>query len=176
MKYDKIYNELKKKYTNEEIADAAIIPADLTEKEAATLASEMKAIRMQKLSEITPEEQVVADVMRLKFQIENYVKKENFSFEKTFGKYLAEYIRILKRNKKEIAADIALHYTKLSRIINDKETPSVELCYRLEKHSAELIKAELWWNLIIKKQGFILSKDEKTKMVEQQKVKNPIRA
>lgn len=176
MKYDKIYNQLKNQYTDEEIVDATLISADLTKKKAATLAMEMKAIRMQKLSETTPEEQILADVMRLKFQMETYVKKENFSFEKTFGKYLAEYIRILKKSRKEISTDIALHYTKLSRIINDKETPSIELCYRLEKHSAELIKAELWWNLIIKKQGFILSKDEKTKLIEQEKVKNPIRA
>ena len=176
MKYDKIYNQLKNQYTDEEIVDAALIPADLTKNEAVTLAMEMKAIRMQKLSETTPEEQLLSDVMRLKFQMEMYVKKENFSFEKTFGKYLAEYIRILKKSRKEIAMDIALHYTKLSRIINDRETPSIELCYRLEKHSAELIKAELWWNLIIKKQGFILSKDEKTKLIEQKKVKNPIRA
>lgn len=176
MKYDKIYNQLKSQYTDEEIVDDTVISADLTTKEAATLVMEMKAIRMQKLSETTAEEQILADVMRLKFQMETYVKKENFSFEKTFGKYLAEYIRILKKSRKEISTDIALHYTKLSRIINDKETPSIELCYRLEKHAAELIKAELWWNLIIKKQGFILSKDEKTKLREQNKVKNPIRA
>ena len=176
MKYDQIYQALKKKYSDEEIVDSMLIPADLTESDKAVLAAEMKAIRMQKLRETTTEDQILADVMRLKFQIENYIKKEIFSFEKTFGKYLTEYIRIIKKSRKDIAADLALHYTKLSRILNDKETPSIELCYRLEKHSAELIKAELWWNLMIKKQSFILSKDEKTKRIEQQKVKNPLRA
>jgi len=176
MKYNKIYQQLKAQYSDEEIVDSMLIPADLTKKESLELAAEMKVIRMRKLSETTTEEQILADVMRLKFQIENYIKKESFFFEKTFGKHLSEYIRILKKNKKEFAVDIALHYTKLSRIINDREEPSIELCYRLEKHSASLIKAELWWNLIIKKQGFILSKDEKTKLIEQEKVKNPLRA
>lgn len=176
MKYENKYQQLKKKYSDEELVDAMLIPADLTEKESLELAKEMKAIRMQKLGKTTVEDQILADVMRLKFQIDNYLKKEIFTFDKTFGKYLAEYIQILRRNRKDISNELAIHYTKLSRIINDREEPSIELCYRLEKHSAELIKAELWWNLIIKKQGFILSKDKETKILEQQKVKNPLRA
>ena len=82
MKYDKIYNQLKNQYTDEEIVDATLIPADLTKKEAARLAMEMKAIRMQKLSETTAQEQILADVMRLKFQMETYVKKKNFPLKK----------------------------------------------------------------------------------------------
>jgi len=114
--------------------------------------------------------------MRLRFQIENYLKKENFSFEQTFGKYLKEYIRVIKKTRKAIAEDLSVHYTKLSRIINDKEEPNIELTYRLEKHSGALIKANLWWKLMIKKQDFIISRDEETRKKEQSKVKNPIRA
>ena len=107
-----------------------------------------------------------------RFQIENYIKTDTFSFDKTYGKYLAEYIRILNKSRKEISEDLSVHYTKLSRIINDKEEPNIELSYRLEKHSGGLIKAELWWKLIAKKQAFIISKDEDTKRIEQGKVRN----
>ncbi len=176
MKYEKIYKKLKKKYTDKEIVESMLIPQDLTEKEKEELAKEMKEIRMQKLRETTEEDMILSDVMRLRFQIENYIKKEAFSFEKTFGKYLEEYLRIIRKTRREISEDLSVHYTKLSRIINDKEEPNIELSYRLEKHSGELIKAELWWKLMIKKHEFIISRDKETRIKEQKKVKNPLRA
>ena len=176
MKYAKIYQKLRKQYTDEEIADSMLIPADLTEKEKQELSEEMRKIRMQKLQETTEEERILSDVMRLRFQIEAYLKQEKFSFEKTFGKYVKEYIRVVKKTRKEIAEDLSIHYTKLSRIINDREEPNIELCYRLEKHSGNLIKAELWWKLIIKKQEFIILQDKETRKEEQKKVKNSLRA
>lgn len=176
MKYEEIYQKLREKYTDEEIADSMLIPADLTEKENKELAEEMREIRMQKLGEMTEEDRILSDVMRLRFQMESYVKKSGFSFQKTFGKYLEEYIRILNKTRREIAEDLSIHYTKLSRILNDKEEPNIELAYRLEKHSGNLIKAKLWWKLMIKKQEFIISQDEETRKEEQKKVKNPLRA
>lgn len=176
MKYEKIYQKLKKKYTDEEIVDSMLIPADLTEKEKKELATEMKEIRKQKLRETSEEDRILSDVMRLRFQMEDYIKKEKFSFEKTFGKYLEEYLRIVKKSRREIAEDLSIHYTKLSRIVNDKEEPNIELSYRLEKHSGNLIKTELWWKLMIKKQEFVISKDEETRKIEQRKVKNSLRA
>jgi len=82
MKYEKIYQKLKKQYTDEEIVDAMIIPADLTEEEALKLSTEMKEIRFQKLREMTEEDRILSDIMRLRFNIENYLKKDIFSFEK----------------------------------------------------------------------------------------------
>ena len=176
MKYDKIYKKLKKQYTDEEIVDSMIIPQDLTKEEKEGLSLEMKEIREQQLRETTEEDIILADVMRLRFQIEHYLKKERFSFEKTFGKYLEEYIRVIKKSRREISEDLSVHYTKLSRIINDSEEPNIELSYRLEKHSGQLIKAELWWKLMIKKHEFIISKDKETRVREQNKVKNSLRA
>lgn len=176
MKYEEIYQELRKKYTDEEIAESMLIPADLSKEEQEEADRQMRAIRMERLRSMTEEDRILSDVMRLKFQIEGYVKKGDFSFEKTFGKYLEEYIRILKKSRREIAEDLSIHYTKLSRIINDKEEPNVELSYRLEKHSGNLIKAITWWKLIIKKQEFVISEDDKTRSIEQNKVKNYLKA
>ena len=176
MKYEEIYRKLKAQYSDEEIADSMLLPADLSEKEIQELAGEMKAIRLQKLREMTEEDRILSDVMRLRFQMEAYVRESGFSFHKTFGKYLEEYIRILSKTRREIAEDLSIHYTKLSRIINDKEEPNVELAYRLEKHSGKLIAAGLWWKLAIKKQEFVISKDEETRRAEQGKVKNALGA
>ncbi len=172
MKYEKIYQKLKQQFSDEEIVDSMLIPADLTEKEQQELANEMTAIRKQSLRETTEEDRILADVMRLRFQMEAYVKSDGFSFQKTFGKFLEEYIRVLKKTRREIAEDLAIHYTKLSRIINDKEEPNIELSYRLEKHSGNLIKAETWWRLTVKKQAFVISKDVETRRKEQRKVRN----
>jgi plasmid maintenance system antidote protein VapI len=176
MKYEKIYQELKKKYTDEEIAESMLIPADLTKEEKENAHTEMMEFRMKQLKETTQEDRILSDVMRLRFFIEDYLKEEHFSFEKTFGKYLEEYIRIIRKTRKEIATDLSIHYTKLSRIVNDKEEPNIELCYRLEKHSGNLIKTKTWWKLIVKKQAFVISEDKATRLTEQNKVKNPIRA
>jgi len=122
---------------------------------------------------------IAAKTQKCKFLLsfnENYLKKEKFSFDRTFGKFLEEYMRVIKKSRRAIAEDLALHYTKLSRIINDKEEPNIELSYRLEKHSGNLISAKLWWKLMIKKHEFIILKDEETKQQEQMKVKNALRA
>ncbi|MEL6843064.1 MAG: hypothetical protein AAFP02_07595, partial [Bacteroidota bacterium] len=147
MKFEEIYQALRKKYSDEEIAASTFIPADLSKAEKEEADRQMRAIRLDKLRNMSEADQILSDVMRLHFQMENYVKKEAFAFEKTFGKYLAEYIRIIKKSRREIAEDLAIHYTKLSRIINDKEEPNVELSYRLEKHSGKLIRAITWWKL-----------------------------
>ncbi|MFT5801614.1 MAG: plasmid maintenance system antidote protein VapI [Nonlabens sp.] len=176
MKYDKIYQKLKKKYTVEEIAESMMIPADMTKEEKEQSDKEIKEYRMNLLRDMTDEDRILSDVMRLRFQIEEYVKRGKFSMDKTFGKYLAEYIRVVKRTRKEISEDLSIHYTKLSRIINDKEEPNIELSYRLEKHSGNLIRAKVWWKLMIVKHEFIIAKDEETREREQKKVKNFLRA
>lgn len=77
-----------------------------------------------------------------------------------------------KKSKKSFSEDIGLHYTKLSRIINDREDPNIELMYRLEAHSADLLPAILWWELLAKKQAFNVRQDVKSKKIEAKKVKN----
>lgn len=42
-KYEKIYQELRKQYTDEEIADAMLIPADLPEEEQQIAETEIRA-------------------------------------------------------------------------------------------------------------------------------------
>jgi len=74
-KYEKIYNELRKKYTDEEIVDSMLIPADLTEEEQEELASEMREIRMKNLRETTQIQQVMSHAMRRRFQNESQLKK-----------------------------------------------------------------------------------------------------
>ncbi len=173
-KYEKLYKELRKKYTDEEIADSMMIPEDLTEEEMEKANEELRELRFKLLRETTEEQRVFSDVMRFRIQMEDYIKSSEFSKEKSFGKHLEEYARILKRTKKELSEDLDVHYTRLSRIINDREEPNTELTYRLEKHSGKLIPALIWWKLIVKKQEYFLKRDNDTRQREASKVKNAI--
>ncbi|MBL4649855.1 MAG: helix-turn-helix domain-containing protein [Aureispira sp.] len=174
-RYEKIYNELSKKYTDEEIGEAMLIPEDLTEEEKEKATEELLAFRFKLIQEQTEEERIYSDLLRFKYQMEDYIKNEGFIGEKSFGKHLEEYARILKRTKKKVSEDLNVHYTRLSRIINDREEPNIELAYRLEKHSGNLIPALFWWKLIIKKQEAFIKKDKKTRIEEASKVRNAMK-
>ena len=91
-------------------------------------------------------------------------------------KLLEEYISRTKKNKKQFADNLGITFSLLSLLIRDEEEPPLELTYRLEKHSEQIIKACLWWKLVVKKQEFILSKDNEMKMLAYKKVKNSLRA
>lgn len=80
----------------------------------------------------------------------------------------------LKRTKKQLSEELNIHYTRLSRIINDREEPNVELTYRLEKRSGELVPALIWWKLMMKKQEYNIRQDKKTRNKEASKVKNSV--
>jgi len=170
----KIYEQLRKKYSDEEIADAHIISEDLSPAEKAAADEEIRKIRLEKIKNQTEAQKLQSDLARLRILMRSYIDKEPFSPENSFGAYLGEYIRIIKKSKKKFSTDIGLHYTKLSRIINNREDPNIELMYRLEAHSAGLLPAILWWELLVKKQAFEIRQDSGGRKIEAKKVKNPL--
>lgn len=174
-KYEKIYKKLRKTYSDEEIADSMLIPADLTEAEMKKANEELMEFRLKLIREQTEEQRIFSELMRFKYLMEDYVNKETYTEEKSFGKQLEEYVRILKRTKKKLSEDLGIHYTRLSRIINEREEPNIELTFRLEKHSGELIPALLWWKLIMKKQAYYIKIDKQTRKKEGAKVKNAMK-
>ena len=66
-KYEKIYHELRKEYTDEEIAESILIPADLTAEEKAVADEEMRAFRFKLLREQTEEQRIFSELVRLEF-------------------------------------------------------------------------------------------------------------
>ena len=169
------FHQLQKQYTIEELADAMMVPEELSATELAKANEEFRALRLQMLANQSEEQRLFADVVRLSFLIKEAIKQAAFVPEKSFSVFLAEYIAIFRRNKKQFAEDLDLHYTRLSRILNEREEPNVELAYRLEKHSGGLIKAELWWRLSILKQEYFIKQDTVGRSREGEKVKNGLR-
>jgi plasmid maintenance system antidote protein VapI len=174
MNYEELFEKLKKQYTVEEIAEAYMIPAKLTDEEKAEANEEMKRLRFQLLKEKTEKDQLYAELMKLRINMKDYLQQGVYDAQYSFGSFLKKYITLLGKPHTEFAEDIGLHHTKLSRIVNQKEEPNIALTYRLEKHSDQLIPAIFWWKLWAKKQENLLRKDEKNRNAEAAKVKNPL--
>jgi len=172
MSTEKLYEELSNQYTAEELAEAFVFPHGLSKEEKALADEKLRKLRFELLKNRKKEDKIYSDLVRLWILIKEYVKTEIYNPSQSFGFYLGEYISIIRKSKKEFAQDLNIHYTRLSRILNNREEPNIEMCYRLEKHSGELIPALLWWKLMIKKQEYLILQDHETRKIEAAKVKN----
>jgi len=105
----------------------------------------------------------------------DYFERSGFEAEFSFSKQLEQYIRILGRSHKEFAAEIDLHPTKLSRLLNDRENPNVELAYRLEIHCGNIIPAIYWWRLYVKRIEEDVKTGHEKRKIESEKVRNQLR-
>lgn len=173
-KNEKIYQRLKEQYSDEEIADAMMIPGDLSAAEKKEADQELRAFRFKILAETTEEQRLYSDLLRFRYLLEEYIDNGDYDESINFGSQLEEYIRILKKTKKRVAEDLDVHYTKLSRVINNREAPNIAFMYRLEEHSGRLVPALVWWKLLIKKQEFEIARDEATREIEAAKVKRAV--
>lgn len=174
--YEEFYKQLKKKYTDEEIAEGFMIPDTLTEEEQAFSDQAFRQMRFELLNNRTEQEHLISEVTRLRISIKKYLEEDIYSPLFSFGQVLGKYIALLKVSKKQFSEDVAIHYTKLSRILNEKEEPNIGFIYRLECHSDELIPAVDWWHLTIRKQEHLIKIDDERKRIERLKVKNNLKA
>lgn len=165
-----LYQKLSKQYTKEELVEAFVFPHGLSEEEKQKADAELWAFRKQLLAERTPEEQMYAGLLRIKYQLQDTVLKSEYNAIKTTAFYLKDYMQVVHKKQKDLAQDLAIHPTRLSRILNNREHLSLAIAYRLEGHSGDLIPAILWWKLLQKeieqeiKTNRTISKQEKQKL------------
>ncbi|MRG49084.1 hypothetical protein GFS24_28500 [Chitinophaga sp. SYP-B3965] len=137
----------KSKHTLKELAEAHIFPHGLSPEEKAKEDKELWALRKEMLENRSVEDQIMGGVLQLKFLLEDYIISTVYEEEHHFGYYLAFYIRVIQKKQKEFAEEISIDETRLSRIINKKESPNEELFVRLELHSKNIIPALYWYKL-----------------------------
>lgn len=174
-KYEKIYQHLREEFSDEEIAAGYVFPDDLDQKEKEEIEEEFKELRLKSLRERTEEQRLLSALMRMKLLMSDYFERSDFEAEFSFSKQLEQYIRILGRSHKAFAAEIDLHPTKLSRLLNDRENPNVELVYRLEIHCGNMIPAIYWWKLYAKRIEADVRTDHEKRKIESEKVRNQLR-
>jgi plasmid maintenance system antidote protein VapI len=145
-----LYQKLSKKYTKEELVESFVFPPDMTAAEKQKADQKLWVHRKQRLLNRTPEEKLYANLLKLKYELEDYTLSNNYHPKQSISYYLRNYMRIVGRNQKELSSDIAIHPTRWSRILNGKERLSLSLAYRLERHAGDLLPALLWWKLMQK--------------------------
>lgn len=87
----KLHKKLRKQYSDEKLAAGYLIPEELTEAEQLEAREEFRKLRFQRLQEITEEQRLMSGLMRLRFQLEDYLKQDTFSEQFDFGQTPEEY-------------------------------------------------------------------------------------
>jgi len=119
----------------------------LSEEEKSAADKELKLLRFRRLNEMTEASRIYADLLRLRYQMSDYLELGLFDPDHSFGKYLKKYLQIFNLKRRELSDDISVHETKFSRIINDKKNPTLAILYRLEEHCNGIIEASIWWEV-----------------------------
>lgn len=166
-----IYRELSKQFTDQEIVEGYVFPADLEGQEKEAIEAEFRALRLKALKESTEEQRLLSALMRMKLLIKDYLEQGDFEKEFSFAQQLEQYIKLIGRSQKDFSAEIDLHPTKLSRILNGRDNPNNELVYRLEKHCGNVIPAIYWWKLYAKQLEEEIKTDELLRNIEWGKLK-----
>ncbi len=172
---ENIYRELSKQFTDQEIVEGYVFPADLEEQEKEAIEAEFRALRLKALKESTEEQRLLSALMRMKLLIQDYLGRSDFEKEFSFAHQLEQYIKLIGRSQKDFAVEIDLHPTKLSRLLNGRDNPNNELVYRLEKHCGNVIPAIYWWKLYAKQLEDEIKTNERLRIIEWEKVKNNLK-
>jgi plasmid maintenance system antidote protein VapI len=170
--YRKLYEKLSKKYTKEELVEAFVFPSDMSEEEEKEANRQFREERLKRLANRTPEEKILSGLLRIKYQMKDYVNGNQYDPGKSMVHFLNEYLKVIDKKQKNLASDLGVHVTRLSRILNGKEKLSLSLAYRLEAHSGDLIPAIMWWKLVQKEVEQEIMTDEEKRQEEKEKVKN----
>lgn len=169
------YEDLRKKYSDEEIAESFVFRSTMNDEEQIEADKEFRKLRFELLKNMSDEQVLHGELLRTRYLMKDYFHQDLYLEEYSFSNQLRKYINLLNKNMVEFASDIGIHKTKLSRILNDRENPNVDLMYRLEHHSAKMIPATYWYKLYSRKlEEDIKSNDEK-RTKEYKKVKNELK-
>ena len=160
------YEELSKKYSDEEIAESFVFRSTMTEEEQLEADKEFRKLRFELLKNMSDEQVLHGELLRTKYLMQDYFAQDVFLEEYSFSNQLKHYIGLLKKSMVNFASDIGIHKTKLSRIINDKENPNIDLMYRLEQHSGKMLPATYWYKLHSRKIEESIKKDDEKRTQE----------
>lgn len=169
-----LFDELRSKYTLDEIADAFVFPIELTPQQAKEAKAQLTAARKKTQAGMSEKTRVELELLSLKFRIEDYIAKKVFHADHTFGSYLRQYVENLEIKKKQFAADISIDETVLSQLINKHRMPPDYIIIRLEIHSNNIIPAKYWLKLIELQREHELTADKAIRVRENKYVHNAV--
>ena len=168
------YEDLRKEFSDEEMVENFVFRSTMTAEERNQADEEFRKFRFERLKEMSDEQILQSELMRMKLLMKDYFNQSEFMASYSFSSQLKQYIGLLKKTRTDFAADLDIHKTKLSRILNDKESPNLELMYRLEHHSSNMIPATYWYRLHSRELEEDIKLDTEKRAVEYKRVKNQL--
>lgn len=171
MKNIKSYSGTGKNYKPEEIAESYVFPNDLTIPERKQSLELFQAWRKKNESERSVKSKLITNLLQLKFEMEDYVKENEYKQGFDFSYFLIEYINRLEIKKKAFAEEMDVDPTELSQIINKHRSPNEKFFIKLEIHSNKNFPAVIWSQLIEKEKNFYLQNNTGLRASESRHVK-----
>ena len=168
------FEDLRKELSDEEIAESFVFRSSMTEVEKEEADKEFRKMRFEQLKNRSDEQILRGELFRMKLLMKNYFKQPGFIESYSFANQLKKYIELLKKTGSDFAKDLDIHKTKLSRIINGKENPNIEMMYRLEHHSGKMIPATYWYKLHSKMLEEDIKVNTEKRAEEYKRVKNQL--
>lgn len=164
--------KLNEKYTDKELAESFVFRNDLNPEEKEKADAELREIRNRLKGKVTPVQSLLASLLQLKYQIEDYLKSPDYDVERSFGFFLKSYLKTLDKKHKDFASDISITETELSQILNKHRKPSEKVIIRLEIHSSKVIPAITWFRLLEKEREYEIMTDNDLRIRERSHVSN----
>ncbi len=147
---EEVFEKLQKELTLEEIAESFFIPAPIgtpaEERRSAIELADSRRTRREKEGNPSLDLNLIALMLRLR----DYVESDEYNPQHTFGFFLRQYLEMTYKKAKELAAEIDIHETMMSQLINSHRLPGDEVIIRLELHSNNIIPAENLFRLVQK--------------------------
>jgi len=171
MKSNKETNQL----SPQELVEAYVFPHDLTLEEKKAADEELMRLRAERWEEMTPEQLLYANLLGLRFRMQDMVEARKISEPSDFSVALQDYLEILQKKPAALASEIDIPLAELKKILAGSTDLGTPIIYRLEKHSGKMIPALLWWKLLAKNWEYNIQKDQESRKKEGKHVKNEVR-
>jgi hypothetical protein len=165
-----ILKDLRKSYSNKEIASAYVFPDLSTPKQQHLAMNQLLDYRGKCRIEQMKLDRLKLNVLQLKFIMEDYIHDNHYEKLMRFSFFLKDYMLTLELKQKEFAEQIGLKPVELSHYLNGRRKPNHELMIRLEFHSNNNIPAIYWYKILEKENEFDLIYDNEIRLREQSKV------
>lgn len=154
---------------------------NLSDKEKTEERETILRARELRFREREEKEIIVANLLQLKYQMEDYLENPLCDHHPYFPKFLESYVDILYSKRKDFASDIDIEPTTLSHVINNHREPKDSFIYRLIVHSEATYKdicdfeKEIWPKIYYQdKICDFLSSSEKWKKTEAKHVRKKV--
>lgn len=167
-------NKLNKKYSAAELAESFVFRSTLNPKQKEEGRKQLAEARAKVKKNLTAGQKLLAGVLQLKYQIEDYGKSSVYDKNLSFAYFLRQYIKLKYKANKQFAADINIDETELSQILNNHRSPGEKTIIRLEIHSNKTIPALSWYKLLEKEKEYELQNNMEVREKEVKYVKNKL--